>query len=169
MKLELNLGGGLAVLGLCILGYGLLQRTDAAHAKPAAAVQGDPPRTVVWMTHFNQTVTDSYPGPQAAATTLVSWVLRGWSDGSIDVRRLEHQWQWENPGLPEWEHDGSYVVPWTTLPDTQFNMACRTDVNHDGTIDARDLAELLGNWGPANCEPVPDIQCPLNLMAVAGE
>jgi len=167
MRLQLGTGGGLAVLGLSIVGYGLLQRGDAAHAKPLAAAQGDPPRQVVWMNQYTIPTATSAPGgsPQQSAMIGV-WFFRGWSDGTIEGKFVLK--------VLTWGEDGSYwsnvmkQSPWEPFPDTQFEMACRTDVNHDGTIDGADLAEILGAWGPANCEPVPDIQCPLNLLSVTG-
>mgnify|MGYP002385046282 CR=1 FL=1 len=167
MRIQINTGGGLVVLGLCILGYRLMQRPNEAQAKPMVA-QAEPPRQVVWMTHFNERVSNSGQAPSSTSTQLTSWLVRAWSDGTVELRRFEHNWVWSTPGAPSYSDDGQYSMPWTVIPDTQFGMACRTDVNHDGTIDGADLAELLGAWGPANCEPVTNIQCPLNLLSVAG-
>ena len=143
-------------VGLCMIGGALLMQSGGqAHAAggvmPAAAAvasaanaQAGP--TVVW--YGNGVV--SYGGSPGLL------MLRAWSDGRIEARRLTSTYSC-SPGF-------DCISPWFTVSDSTEGYKAAADINADELVDGADLASVLGNWGDAPRVPFPPSDCPLNLI-----
>ncbi|MDZ4831764.1 MAG: hypothetical protein SGJ09_16405 [Phycisphaerae bacterium] len=160
MKLSVSTGTGLVMLAGAVVVHAFVagpRLESTAHAaSDAKGPPADLPRQVVWLDQ--QTGTND-PSSMSGYAIL----FRGWSDGTIEVKRF--YWSAMYNGS-SWPMVYSGATEWAPIPGTQFGMACAPDVNHDSVVDGADLATLLAAWGPATCEPVPPIPCPLNQIQI---
>ena len=152
---NVSTGAGLCVLGLCIVGYPLVDRIStraeagvpAAGAVAAAALAQDPPApTIVW-----------YGVGSNGTQSGMHVIWRAWSDGTVEFKHVP----WTSPGC-------SPFIPctsgWIIASTAQEGLAAAADLNFDQAVDGVDLGELLAKWGPAPRNPVPPSDCPLALI-----
>jgi hypothetical protein len=155
---NVSTGAGLCVLGLCIVGYPLVDRIStraeagvpAAGAVAAAALAQDPPApTIVWYA--------------VSGDTIFQAVWRAWSNGRIEMRRvqlsgwMDSSWCANNVGYP-------CKTPWIVVSDPGEGYSAAADLNFDEAVDGVDLGVLLGKWGPAPRLTTPPSDCPLALI-----
>jgi hypothetical protein len=127
--------------------------TPAAIAAPLAPVAqaGAPAPTIVW-----------YGTEMHRASQTVQILWRGWSDGTIELKRVEIPLPGDGGCLP-------FVLPcsspWFTVSSPNDGLSAAADTNGDQLVDGADLANLLAAWGPAPRSPIPPSDCPLNLVS----
>jgi hypothetical protein len=153
---NVSTGAGLCVLGLCIVGYPLVDRistraeagVQAAGVVAVAALAQDPPApTIVWYG----------TGPSNTGATLV---FRAWSSGRIEVRA--GNLSGNSNGTCGWVD--TCFAGWQVISDPAQGLTFDADLNFDQAVDGVDLGMLLGKWGPAPRNPVPPSDCPLALI-----
>ena len=122
-------------------------------AVTAASVTTTSNPVIVWYGTSNGTGTDSS-----------SWaghyhLLRAWSDGTIEAKRVKVQSNSQGctaPDFCEWFE----ISP----PQVQYSMACKSDVSRNGSVDFDDLLQVLEQWGnDATCPEQVQLQCGLGL------
>jgi len=122
---------------------------SAAPAVAAAAVaQGGGEPTIVWY------------GVTTHWSTDTNCVYRAWSDGTIELKRV-------NIYPPQLQWCGGEITcksPWIVVNSPQEGLAAFADLNADANVDGVDLAQVLSNWGPAPRNDIPPSDCPLNLV-----
>lgn len=159
---NVSTGAGLCVLGLCIVGYPLVNRIStraeagvpAAGAVAAAALAQDPPAPkVVWYgvtraTYFNNDH---------------QVVFRAWSDGRLEATMGRMVC---GANGPAWDVFGGYDAcrDWTPVGNNPQGIVSASDLNGDGAVDGNDLGRLLANWGPIGAGAFPQSDCPLALI-----
>ena len=161
---NVSTGAGLCVLGLCIVGYPLVDRIStraeagvpAAGAVAAAALAQDPPApTIVW-----------YGISPPLAVSGAQWMgamFRAWSDGRIEYRPFY-------PSPPYFSNNCDFHLgsgtgcTWRVFSSPAEGLTFNADLNFDQAVDGVDLGELLAKWGPAPRNPVPPSDCPLALI-----
>jgi hypothetical protein len=163
---NVSTGAGLCVLGLCIVGYPLVDRIGtraeagipAAGAVAAAALAQDPPApTIVWY--------GVCPPGLASGYNTTGVLFRAWSNG-----RIEYKTFWppvgQNVASCELWLGPSTTGPcgWRVFSDPSAGLTFNADLNFDEAVDGVDLGELLAKWGPAPRNPVPPSDCPLALI-----
>jgi hypothetical protein len=158
---NVSTGAGLCVLGLCIVGYPLVDRIStraeagipATGAVAAAALAQDPPApTVVWM---GVSMPDNF---RMAYHRL-------WSDGRMEMRAVDLDFQSTGAAcetLMRPTANPQCTTEWVEVPAPPGGngFACRTDLNGDRAVDGVDLGMLLGDWGRFTpCNPEPEYPC----------
>ena len=93
-----------------------------------------------------------------------------------------HTYDWTVPDVVDdtvwvmiWMNNPGYEDDYTEKSDAPFSIvlhpACPADLDGDGTVDAFDLAQLLGSWGPCDdCEDCPadfNDDCAVNAADLA--
>ena len=150
------------IIPACIIGAGLFavalkpapQPAAIPQAKPvavaAASATGPSEPVIVWYGTSN--------GTDPGGSTQYSGhyhLLRAWSDGTIEAKRVSVQsnaYGCQTPSNCEW-----FVI-------SSSQMACRTDINGDGSVELGDLLAVLGQWGDqATCPDTVQLQCGLGL------
>jgi hypothetical protein len=122
----------------------------AAMMAGAANAQAGP--TVVWY--------GVSPGASSTSTNLYDRVYRAWSDGTIEMKRVQPYAATDCFGGPNLVCTSVWVL--VSSPTNGFKAAA--DINADELVDGADLASVLGNWGDAPRVPFPPSDCPLNLI-----
>jgi hypothetical protein len=165
-KMSKNAMAGAVTLcgvGLCMIGGAMLlqngQQANAATAvsmpATAAAVTasahtqagGEP--TVVW-----------YGVSPGVESGLYDRVYRAWSDGTIEMKRVQPYASTDCFGGPNLVCTSVWVL--VASPTQGYRAA--SDANADEKVDGADLGMLLSNWGDAPRVPFPPSDCPLNLI-----
>ncbi len=153
---NVSTGAGLCVLGLCIVGYPLVERIStraeagvpAAGAVVAAALAQDPPApTIVW-----------YGVSQGDNTNAI--LYRAWSDGRVEGLAVVRSFPQCGAEFPTLSPCGA----WKVLAYSSQGLTFDADLNSDQAVDGDDLGALLAKWGPAPRNPVPPSDCPLALI-----
>ena len=151
------IGAGLATIGLNMNGGG-----TAAHANAPMVQAGGP--TIVWYgtNSYTQVMGTSGAARQAACAEI----LRGWSDGRVEVMTMRRDITGYNGNqFDAWCTDSGYCTkPWTLVSTPAQGYAAAADINADTAVDSADLTLLLGNWGDAPRHYIPSSDCPLNLI-----
>ena len=166
---NVSTGAGLCVLGLCIVGYPLVDRIStraeagvpAAGAVAAAALAQDPPApTIVW--YGTDTVLQSVTSQVWCCSTI--W--RAWSDGKVEAMVTRRQTTGYNVNyFDTWCSDSGFCTSgWKIVSSPAQGLTFNADLNFDEAVDGADLGELLAKWGPAPRNPVPPSDCPLALI-----
>ena len=130
------------------------QETKVIQAEPVAA------KTVASSTGVGEPVIVWYGTAEAAGSFSIYTayhVLRAWSDGTIEAKRVMIQ-SFESCG-----GDPAFPCEWKVISSPQ--MACRTDINGNGEIEFGDLLAVLNDWGTeTTCPDVVQLQCGLMEM-----
>ena len=147
------------IIPACIIGAGLFavalkpapQPAPIPQAEPVAvataSVTGPSEPVIVWY----GTGTGNSTGNDGANIGYYH-LLRAWSDGTIEAKRMKVRA----------DDCGSSVCDWTVISSPQ--MACRTDINGDGSVELGDLLAVLSQWGEqATCPNTVQLQCGLGL------
>jgi hypothetical protein len=162
-------GFGLCIVGLGIAAWPVLDRLmpqanavgvgSVAPAVAAAALAQDPPApTIVWYgIGSDPTVVSGGYGP------MVDRVYRAWSDGTIEMRRVQYG-KFNNGNFQPCSEGLNCVSPWVVVNNPASGLTFDADLNFDEAVDGVDLGMLLGKWGPAPRNPVPPSDCPLALI-----
>ena len=157
---NISTGTGLCVLGLCLASYPIIDRvmpraeagaTHVAAVVAAATAQNPPEPTIVWYGNS---------GFSSGATTIVGVVLRAWSDGRIEMKRVDtgtSSQGWCGANQP-------CSSPWLLISDPAQGLTYRSDIDFNSTVDGSDLAQVLNDWGNAPRQDIPPSTCPLNLI-----
>ena len=164
---NISTGFGLCAIAAAVALYPVLDRfapiSKEAHAgvpvsaiTSAALAQTAP--TIVWY----GTTAYGYAYPQAERAEVL-FLLRAWSDGRVEARRM-------SPGVAA--NDYGYqcafpwpcIGPWVLINNPAQGLAAASDANFDSKVDGADLSMLLGNWGDAPRDQIPTSDCPLNLI-----
>ena len=148
----------------CIIGAGLFavalkpapQPAPIPQAEPVAvataSVTGPSEPVIVWY----GTGTPS-SGPTTSAHSGFYHLLRAWSDGTIEAKRMLI---YDNTSSSRCVPDD--ICDWFVISSAQ--MACRTDINGNGEIEFGDLLAVLNQWGDqATCPDTVQLQCGLGL------
>ena len=158
---NISTGFGLCAIAAAVALYPVLDRfapiSKEAHAgvpvsaiTSAALAQTAP--TIVWYG------TTAYGSLGNGASMEMLFVIRAWSDGRIEARKI-------NPGGQNGCQYGLPCIgPWILINDPAQGLAAASDSNFDSKVDGADLAMLLGNWGDAPRDQIPHSDCPLNLI-----
>ena len=146
-------------VGLCLIGGAIfVQGGGAAQAgaslpsgvagavAAATMAQGTEP-TVVWYGVVPRH--DPYDTPV---------LLRAWSDGKIEGKRVQQYYTECDLALP---YCGGGWLPLSS--PTEGTMAA-SDIDRNGEVDGADLGVVLANWGATPQNPFPPSDCPLNLI-----
>ena len=143
-------GIGLAVLGLGIAVNGLNLNGNQANATPAAFNAGPGEPTIVWYDIVMPTTRAN------SASNDRHTLVRAWSDGTIEGRRLNSNYVSCDPMTA----CGDWVV--ISSPNEGLNAAA--DINFDSRVNAEDLGIMLAAWGDAPRNDYPPSDCPLGLI-----
>ena len=131
-------------LGLMSIGFNLNGNT--ATATPASFNAGPEEPTIVWY------------GTSEAGNGTVDWVLRSWSDGTIEARKVHYD-SGSNCSV------GIYCTGnWIVISSPNEGLNARADINFDSRVNAEDLGIMLAAWGDAPRNPMPPSDCPLGLV-----
>jgi len=122
----------------------------AAAVSSAATAQTGP--TIVWYSW------------SADASNTVNALVRAWSDGKVEMRRINGQasttlWCFTTP--PPLNPCAS---PWYVISNPAQGLTYRSDINFDEKVDGADLGQLLADWGDAPRQDIPPSDCPLALI-----
>ena len=150
------------IIPACIIGAGLFAVALKSTPQPApipqaesvavstASVTGPSEPVIVWYGTSNGT-----SGPSSTNFEGFYHLLRAWSDGTIEAKRVEVQGDNIGCDMPD-------TCNWFTVSSAQ--MACRTDINGDGEVELGDLLAVLSQWGDqATCPDTVQLQCGLGL------
>ena len=158
---NISTGFGLCAIAAAVALYPVLDRFapigKEAHAGVpvsaiTSAVMGQVAPTIVWYG------TTSFGSLGNMASMEILFVIRAWSDGRIEARKM-------NPGGQNGCQYGLPCIgPWILINDPAQGLAAASDSNFDSKVDGADLAMLLGNWGDAPRDQIPHSDCPLNLI-----
>ncbi len=165
--------------GLCIAGLGVALQpvveralTSSAQAHPGgpssaltAVVLGQSTPTIVWYgTNSYTQVLGSGTGARQAAC---SEILRGWSDGRIEVMTTRREMTGYNGSqFDAWCTTGGYcTTPWTLVSTPAQGYAAEADINADTSVDGADFSILMASWGDAPRHAVSPSECPLDLVS----
>jgi hypothetical protein len=148
-------------VGLCMMGGAMLMQSGgqahaAGGAAPVAAIaagasmaQAGGERTVVWYGCYGGGVSIDWIG---------GVVLRAWSDGVIEMKRIHKHGSGDCGSTPP------CVSEWIVISSPTSGYRAAADINADALVDGVDLASVLNNWGSAPRVPFPPSECPLNLI-----
>ena len=163
---KITTGVGMCALALSIVAFPIIDRVlpRAEATVPPAAVQaiasaahaqagGEP--TVVWYGVGSDTTRSD--GNQS---DRVDRLYRGWSDGTLEMKRVFFTWNNDDCGGTSVACSGPWIV--VSSPTQGFKAAA--DINADEKVDSADLGTLLSSWGDAPRVPFPPSDCPLNLV-----
>ena len=168
------------IIPACIIGAGLFavalkpapQPAPIPQAEPVAvataSLTGPSEPVIVWYgtVPFTRDNTNAYWMP-------TSLLLRAWSDGTVEGKRLHNNTYVEgdfNSCLEKSDLtnrdacEGISILTsdWQVISSPQ--MACRTDINGNGEIEFGDLLAVLNQWGDqATCPDTVQLQCGLGL------
>ena len=138
-------------LAIAIVGFGLMSigfnlNGNQAVATPAAFNAGPAEPTIVWY------------GTSEAGNGFVDWVLRSWSDGTIEARKVYYDSD-SNCSV------GIYCTGnWIVISSPNEGLNAAADINFDERVDGSDLAQVLAAWGDAPRNDYPPSDCPLGLI-----
>ena len=148
------------IIPACIIGAGLFavalkpapQPAPIPQAEPVsvatASVTGPSEPVIVWYG-----TSDLGRGQEDNGFSGYSGVYRAWSDGTIELLKVE-----SGPGC----NSASNCSGWQVISAPQ--MACRTDINGDGSVELGDLLAVLSQWGDqATCPDTVQLRCGLGL------
>jgi hypothetical protein len=151
------------IIPACIIGAGLFavalkpapQPAPIPQAEPVAvataSVTGPSEPVIVWYDVVAMP-TAIAEGVSGRINSTDFAVVRSWSDGTIEAKRV--------PGLSCSKQPGN--CQWFVISTPQ--MACRTDINGDGEVELGDLLAVLSQWGDqATCLDTVQLQCELGL------
>ena len=158
------------IIPACIIGAGLFavalkpapQPAPIPQAEPvavaAASFTGPSEPVIVWYS----TIENAWDNGVERGPAL----LRAWSDGTIEAKLYKPFVFATDSGNCEIiiQGDGCEVLTsdWITISSAQ--MACRTDINGDGSVELGDLLAVLSQWGDqATCPDTVQLQCGLGL------
>ena len=158
------------IIPACIIGAGLFavalkpapQPAPIPQAEPVAvataSVTGPSEPVIVWYS----TIENAWDNGVERGPAL----LRAWSDGTIEAKLYKPFVFATDSGNCEIiiQGDGCEVLTsdWITISSAQ--MACRTDINGDGSVELGDLLAVLSQWGDqATCPDTVQLQCGLGL------
>ena len=146
------------IIPACIIGAGLFavalkpapQPAPIPQAEPVAvataSVTGPSEPVIVWYGTSGST--------EWGANRSRTFVMRAWSDGTIEA--MEVAFEYGN------NCEFSSCDTWQVISSPQ--MACRTDINGDGSVELGDLLAVLNQWGDqATCPDTVQLQCGLGL------
>ena len=138
-------------LAIAIVGFGLMSigfnlNGNQAVATPAAFNAGPAEPTIVWY------------GTSEGGAGAVDWVLRSWSDGTIEARKVYYDSD-SNCSV------GIYCTGnWIVISSPNEGLNAAADINFDERVDGSDLAQVLTAWGDAPRNDYPPSDCPLGLI-----
>ena len=159
---NISMAGAVALVGVGLIAhsaalvfssFGNSAQADVGVAAPAVAsaamAQGGGEPTIVWY----GTVESNFFG-------TVAVVLRAWSDGTIELKRVNY-----SPN-PSDVCNGTIACssPWIVVSSPNDGLAAVADINADQQVDAQDLSQVLSRWGDAPRNDIPPSDCPLNLV-----
>ena len=158
---NISTGFGLCAIAAAVALYPVLDRFapigKEAHAGVpvsaiTSAVMGQAAPTIVWYG------TTAVGYSQGGSPAEMLFVLRAWSDGRIEARKLgSYAQNLCQYGFP-------CIGPWILINDPAQGLAAASDSDFNGQVDGADLGRLLGNWGDAPRDQIPTSDCPLNLI-----
>ena len=88
-------------------------------------------------------------------------LFRAWSDGTVEMSRVEVSWPGSGACSPTQPPCAS---PWFVISSPNDGLSAAADSNMDQVVDGADLANVLAAWGPAPRSPIPPSDCPLDLI-----
>ena len=137
---------GMCAIGLGLASIGLNLNGNQATATPAAFNAGPVEPTIVWY------------GVAEAGSGSIDFLLRAWSDGTIEGRKYYFR---DNNDC------GNLVAcssGWFILSSPNEGLNARADINFDSRVNAEDLGIMLAAWGDAPRNDYPPSDCPLGLI-----
>jgi hypothetical protein len=158
---NISTGFGLALLAGAILAYPFVSSlapsanasaVTAAASAVGTAATGQTGPTIVWYAWTSD------------SDCQVHALVRAWSDGKVEMRRVNGQasvntWCSTNP-----EPNAPCVGRWYVINDPAEGLTYRSDINFDEQVDGADLGQLLADWGNAPRQDIPPSDCPLALI-----
>ncbi len=149
------------IIPACIIGAGLFAVALKPAPQPAPIPQAEPVAVATAsVTGPSEPVIVWYGTAESAATFAgytAYHILRAWSDGTIEAKRVNIV-----PG-EECQNSEPFPCDWFVISSPQ--MACRTDINGNGEIEFGDLLAVLNEWGTeTTCPDVVQLQCGLMEM-----
>ena len=154
-----GMAGAVALVGIGLITIGLGNFVKApvavaAAPAPVAVEQGPEEPVIVWYgaSQSGYAATGYFPDDGEAYAIL----FRGWSDGTVEVRKICTGRQCSN-------QIGS-ISDWILIASPTEGMSAAADINFDEQVDGADLAFLLSRWGDAPRNPMPPSDCPLGLL-----
>jgi hypothetical protein len=164
---NISTGFGLCVLGLGIAAWPVLDRlaptanasaVSTAASAVSSAASGQTGPTIVWYG-----VADMPPSAPGEGNAQV--VYRAWSDGRIELRRVQPTQRYGNYfACQNTADDQPCVSPWYVINNPAQGLTYRSDINFDSKVDGADLGTLLADWGDAPRQDIPPSDCPLALI-----
>ena len=138
------IGLGLASIGLNLNG----NQANATTAAPIAFNAGPEAPTIVWYGTLMPTEADAYTNNHT--------LLRAWSDGTVEGRRVSTNYGGcSNPAA---------CSDWVVISSPNEGLNAAADINHDEIVNAADIGLLVAAWGDAPRNPMPPSDCPLGLI-----
>lgn len=158
---NISTGFGLCVAAAAALAYPFVSSlapsanasaVTAAASAVSTAAAGQTAPTIVW-----------YAWTSDSGGT-VHTLVRAWSDGKVEMRRVNGQaspstWCSSSP-----EPNAPCVGRWYVINDPAQGLTYRSDINFDEQVDGADLSQLLADWGNAPRQDIPPSDCPLALI-----
>ena len=162
------------IIPACIIGAGLFavalkpapQPAPIPQAEPVAvataSVTGPSEPVIVWY--------DSAGSAEGIYGEQYYTLFRAWSDGVIEAKFVMSITNRNNdkgfcdisPTFNCDPQDPYLTLDWFIISSPQ--MACRTDINGDGSVELGDLLAVLSQWGDqATCPDTVQLQCGLGL------
>ena len=141
--------GALVLIGAGLFANAFMGNTQTVQAVPApaaVAVQGDVEPTIVWY--------GTLPGTLRSNDYHYHVVLRAWSDGTIEAKRIASN---TNCTI-------EFCTNWVVISSPNEGLNAAADINFDEVVNGQDLAVLLARWGDAPRNPMPPSDCPLGLL-----
>ena len=148
-------------LGLASIGFNLNgNQANATTAAPVAFNAGPDEPTIVWYDSHADVATGSQDRNAV-------WLLRAWSDGTIEGRALLFDNDGVNGSLCNGVYDPSSCANtqgWFVISSPNEGLNAAADINHDEIVNAADIGLLVAAWGDAPRNPMPPSDCPLGLI-----
>jgi hypothetical protein len=154
---QISTGLGLAILGGCILGAGVL---TSSRLGSSALAQGGSDRRIVG-TSVYATANDN------VNSTTRHYAYRIWSDNVIELRSLgtSGSSRYGDGTSEDYFYPttrGSLAV-WKTVDNGTSGFSALTDVDMSGKVDFGDVATVLTDYGTSKQDtPPPPIDCTIN-------
>ena len=142
-------------LGLMSIGFNLNGNT--ATATPASFNAGPEEPTIVW---YDQ----QYFGSTIAANVNPVWLVRAWSDGTIEGKLLRFDTLGSQCTALGGISECVNTAGWFVISSPNEGLNARADINFDSQVNAEDLGIMLAAWGDAPRNDYPPSDCPLGLI-----
>ena len=151
----------IALVGLGLMSIGFNLNGNQANATTAAPVEfnaGPAEPVIVWY--------DSHSQGFSNQDNNDVMLIRGWSDGTIEIRLVRFD------TLPT--NNNCYGVSnlswcantsgWFVISSPNEGLNAQADINFDSRVNAEDLGIMLAAWGDAPRNDYPPSDCPLGLI-----